>query len=94
MRQRLHTGHPRGGAGEGHGGAGGVPRGGAGGTEGLQVPSLLAHLANFVYSFFCFFFNDGLFLTPSRPRCHLKTTHKSAKFQALKPFCLLFHAGM
>ena len=26
--------------------------------------------------------------------CHFKTTHKSAKFETLKPLCLLFHTGM
>ena len=35
---------------------------------------------------------DGL--TPSLTGCHLKTTNKSAKFQILKPFCLLFRTGM
>ena len=29
--------------------------------------------------------------TPSLQRCHLKTTNKRAKFEALKPFCLLLH---
>ena len=29
-------------------------------------------------------------LTPTLPRCHLKTTIKSAKFQTLKAFCFLF----
>ena len=33
-------------------------------------------------------------LTPSLPSCHFKTTNKSAKFETLKPFCLLFHTGM
>ena len=33
-------------------------------------------------------------LTPSLPRCHLKTISKSAKFETLKPFCLVFGTGM
>ena len=32
-------------------------------------------------------------LTPSRP-CHLKMTNKSAKFETINCFCLLFHTGM
>ena len=28
-------------------------------------------------------------LTPSLPWCHFKTTNKSAKFETIKPFCLL-----
>ena len=32
-------------------------------------------------------------LTPSLPWCHLKTTMKSAKFETLQPFCLLFRTG-
>ena len=34
-----------------------------------------------------------LLLTPSLP-CHLKTTIKSAKCEALKPFCFLFCTDM
>ena len=33
-------------------------------------------------------------LTPSLPRCHLKTTSKSAKFETCKPFYLLFCTGV
>ena len=33
-------------------------------------------------------------LTPSLPRCHLKTTDKNARFETLKPFCFLFRTGM
>ena len=32
----------------------------------------------------------AVILTPSLPRCHLKTTHKVAKFETLQLFCLLF----
>ena len=42
--------------------------------------------AIFVWHFGC--------LTPSLPWGYLKTTHKSAKFETHKPFCLLFHAGI
>jgi len=35
-----------------------------------------------------------LYLTPSLPGSHLKTTNKIAKFVTLKPFCLLFRTGM
>jgi len=31
-----------------------------------------------------------VFLTPSLPWCHLKTTNKRAKFETFEPFCLLF----
>ena len=33
-------------------------------------------------------------LTPSRPWCHLKMTNKSAKFETVNCFCLLFRTGM
>ena len=33
-------------------------------------------------------------LTPSLPWCHLKTVHKSVKFETFKLFCLLFCTGM
>ena len=33
-------------------------------------------------------------LTLSLPWCHLKTTHKSAKFETLEHFCLLFRTGI
>ena len=51
--------------------------------------------------FFCFVFLSSSALpapystlNPSLPWCHLKMTNKSAKFETLKPFCLLFHTGM
>ena len=34
-----------------------------------------------------------LSLTPSLPRCRLKTSNKRAKFETLKTFCLLFCIG-
>ena len=33
-------------------------------------------------------------LNLSLPRCRLKKTNKSAKFETFKPFCLLFRTGM
>ena len=33
-------------------------------------------------------------LTLSLPWCHLNTTHKSAKFETVKPFGFLFRTGM
>ena len=36
----------------------------------------------------------SVYLTPSLPRCHLKTTNKSAKCETLYCFCLLFCTGM
>ena len=32
-------------------------------------------------------------LTPTLARCHLKTTNKSAKFETLRSFLLLFFCG-
>ena len=40
--------------------------------------------------FIFYFFKSHIILTPWLPWCHLKTIRKSAKFEALKPFCFCF----
>ena len=70
----------------GDGGKGKWGGGGVGGGGGHHHSCLSAALAVARYY--------GDLLTPSLSWCHLKTTNKSAEFETLNCFCLLFRTGV